>query len=132
MLAILDDFSPDGDQISGVSQTFLLAPVNRLDILHASLNEEVKFFALLDTGNGIIAKGVNLVQGRRLAEPGIEQDMLSGDVCGLCFLQQFENDLRGLVLCQFLLLASICFLSSRFPHFRRRNSPSSSWENPHF
>ena len=25
-----------------------------------------------------------------------------------------------------------CFLSSRFPHFRRRNSPSSSWENPHF
>lgn len=26
----------------------------------------------------------------------------------------------------------VCFLSSRFPHFRRRNSPSSSWENPHF
>ena len=25
-----------------------------------------------------------------------------------------------------------CFLSIRFPHFRRRNSPSSSWENPHF
>ncbi|MCI6171058.1 MAG: carboxymuconolactone decarboxylase family protein, partial [Selenomonas bovis] len=29
-------------------------------------------------------------------------------------------------------LAFYCFLSSRFPHFRRRNSPSSSWENPHF
>ena len=28
--------------------------------------------------------------------------------------------------------AASCFLSSRFPHFRRRNSPSSSWENPHF
>ena len=25
-----------------------------------------------------------------------------------------------------------CFMSSRFPHFRRRNSPSSSWKNPHF
>ncbi len=40
----------------------------------------------------------------------------------------------GLAL--YLALACItvaqCFLSSRFPHFRRRNSPSSSWENPHF
>ena len=25
-----------------------------------------------------------------------------------------------------------CFLSSGFPHFRRWNSPLSSWENPHF
>ena len=25
-----------------------------------------------------------------------------------------------------------CFLSSNFPHFHHRNSPSSSWENPHF
>ena len=26
----------------------------------------------------------------------------------------------------------LCFLSSNFPHFHHRNSPSSSWENPHF
>ena len=35
-------------------------------------------------------------------------------------------------LFQSKLWMSSCFLSSGFPHFRRRNSPSSSWENPHF
>ena len=39
---------------------------------------------------------------------------------------------RRLWMSSAILRRSCCFLSSRFPHFRRRNSPSSSWENPHF
>lgn len=46
--------------------------------------------------------------------------------------EQWSLDGSFAVLLDDLIPWQECFLSSRFPHFHRRNSPLSSWENPHF
>ena len=62
ILAILDGFSLYGEQISGAPASFLLAPVNSLDVLHEAMEAEVQLLIFLDTRYDVVAELMNLMQ----------------------------------------------------------------------